>query len=343
MKLIDTRWVGHLRASKSIFENYEHIMNTLPNITGENGFDGADMALAAGLYHVMASIDFVFVLVFIKDLLLTIEPVTKALQGKAIGYKDSMSLIRAVYATIEKMRSQECFEKYNSQATNLLQKLKPTELRQAPNRPARNRRQSTMLNDTVVEETLGQRSELAVSLKSTFYETIDIVLTEMTNRFEKNDAFRTAIDTADEMDLVKLQPLTELGIELPDEIELKIAKQYMDGIRAKNEEVNKLKSPKNKQIKTHTLTELYKVREGMEKVYNLFGAIETFPSGTAICESSFSALTRITRPQRLSGKSSDRLHNLSYLAFEHKRLALLDLDMVLQRFNALKDRKVQLF
>lgn len=343
LKLIDTRWVGHLRASKSIFENYGYIMNTLPNITGANRFDGDDIALAAGLYHVMSSMDFVFVLVFIKDLLQTIEPVTKALQGQAIGYKDSMSLIRAVYATIEKMRSQECFEKYHSQATELLENLEPAESAQASNRPSRNRRQSLMLQDTVVEETLGQRSEPTAHLKSVFYETIDYVLNEMTNRFDKNDAILTAIDTADEMDLEKLQPLTELGIELPDEIELKIAKNYMDGIQARNEEINKLKSPKNKQIKAHTLTELYKVRESMENVYNLFAAIETFPSGTAMCESSFSALTRIMRDQRLSGKSSERLHNLSYLAFEHKRLGSLDLDIVLKRFSDLKDRKVQLF
>lgn len=200
LKLIDTRWVGHLRASNSIFENYLYIMETLPNITAANGFNGDDVALAAGLYHVMASIDFVFVLVFMKDLLQTIEPVTKALQAQAIGYKDSMSLIRAVYTTIERMRTEECFEKYHAQATDLLEKLKPTELAQASSRPVRNRQQSTMLKDSVVEETLGQRSETTIRLKSAFFETIDVVLTEMTNRFEKNDSFLTAIDSADEMD-----------------------------------------------------------------------------------------------------------------------------------------------
>lgn len=82
MKLIEIRWVGHLRASKSIFENYVHIMNTLPQITGAAGFDGDDVALAAGLYNVMAALEFVFALIFMKDLLQTIEPVTKALQGR---------------------------------------------------------------------------------------------------------------------------------------------------------------------------------------------------------------------------------------------------------------------
>lgn len=90
------------------------------------------------------------------------------------------------------------------------------------------------------------------------------------------------------------------------------------------------------------LTELYKVRSGMEKVYNLFAAVETFPSGTAVCESSFSTLTRIMRPQRIS-MLTQRLNNLSFLAFEQKRLKSLNLDTVLIKFDALKDRKVQLF
>ncbi|XP_055310882.1 uncharacterized protein LOC129573805 [Sitodiplosis mosellana] len=155
LKLIETRWVGHLRASKSIYESYVHIMNTLPQITGAAGFDGDDVALAAGLYNVMAPLEFVFVLIFMKDLLQTIEPVTKQLQGREIGYKDSMVLIRVVYTTIEKMRTEDNFGKYNSQATNLLRKLGLTESALAASRPIRNRRQSTMLKDSVVEETLG--------------------------------------------------------------------------------------------------------------------------------------------------------------------------------------------
>lgn len=80
----------------------------------------------------------------------------------------------------------------------------------------------------------------------------------------------------------------------------------------------------------------------MQTVYNLYAAIETFPSGTAVCETSFSTLTRIMRPQRIS-MLTDRLNNLSFLAFEHKRLDVLDYDAILRRFDALKNRKVQLF
>lgn len=122
LKLIETRWVGHQRASKSIFQNYGHMMKTLPQITGDAGFDGDDVALAAGLSHVMLSLEFVFVLVFMNDFLQVIEPVTKILQGREIGYKNSMPLIRAVHTTIKNMRTKENFEKNYSQATDLLPK-----------------------------------------------------------------------------------------------------------------------------------------------------------------------------------------------------------------------------
>lgn len=164
----------------------------------------------------------------------------------------------------------------------------------------------------------------------------------MRNRFEKGDVILNAIVTAEEMNLEKLQPLKDLGIELPTQIELNIGKEYMDKIRQKNEELNKLKKPKDKKIRTIVSKELYALRQGLQNVYNLFAVIDTFPSGTAVCESSFSALTRIMRPQRVDILTK-RLNNLTYLAFEHNHLKSLDLDMVLKRLDDMKDRKVRLF
>lgn len=86
-------------------------------------------------------------------------------------------------------------------------------------------------------------------MKSAFYEVIDIVLIEMSNRFMKEDAILNAIDTADEMDLEKLRPLTELGIVLPSQIELTIAKEFIDGIRKENDEINKKKKSGEKKLK----------------------------------------------------------------------------------------------
>lgn len=63
----------------------------------------------------------------------------------------------------------------------------------------------------------------------------------MVNHFIKEDAIAIAIDTADNMDLENLWSLAEFYNKLPTELEFKIAKEYIDGIRANNEELNKKK------------------------------------------------------------------------------------------------------
>lgn len=308
-------------------------MKTLPQINGAAGFDGDDVMTAAGMQRIMKSHEFLFTLVFIKDLLETIEPVTKMLQTRAIGYKTALPLVRSVIEQIEKKRTQQNFDIYFAETTDLLRKVQPEPESDGDAipipLPRRNRRRPLSLSGSIVECTLGQRSDTQTILKSTYFETIDIVLVEMRNRFVKENAILTAIDTADEISLSALQPLAELGIELPTQIELQTASDYIRLQREANKD-------------TVILAELFKVRAGMPTVYNLFAAIETFPTGTTICESSFSALTRMMRPQRQS-MTSTRLNNLTFLSFEGKRLSSLNMDVILKNFNSLKDRKVQLF
>ena len=61
----------------------------------------------------------------------------------------------------------------------------------------------------------------------------------------------------------------------------------------------------------------------------------------AVCESTFSTLTRINRPQRLSMNHS-RMANLTLFAFEAKRTKNLDLEAVLRKRNAFKDIRLRL-
>lgn len=74
----------------------------------------------------------------------------------------------------------------------------------------------------------------------------------------------------------------------------------------------------------------------------MFATIETFGCSTTICESSFSVVSRINIPTRLS-MTTERMRNLAFLAFEHKKLQKIDVLEILKAFNDLSDRKVQLF
>ncbi len=57
---------------------------------------------------------------------------------------------------------------------------------------------------------------------------------------------------------------------------------------------------------------------------------------------SFSALERLGRKTRMS-MTTDRLRNLTFLAFESKRLDSMDIDEVLKMFNANPKRRIQLY
>ena len=87
---------------------------------------------------------------------------------------------------------------------------------------------------------------------------------------------------------------------------------------------------------------LYKYREAFKDTYELFAAVDTFGCSTATCESTFSTLTVINRPQRLS-MSHQRMAHLAFLAFERKRTENLNVEEVLQKMNMSKQRKLQLY
>ena len=69
--------------------------------------------------------------------------------------------------------------------------------------------------------------------------------------------------------------------------------------------------------KTNILEKLYEYRLPFKNTYNLFATVATFACSTSMCESSFSILTRVSRPQR-DAMSNIRRSNLVFLAFESR-------------------------
>ncbi|CAK1588437.1 unnamed protein product [Parnassius mnemosyne] len=63
---------------------------------------------------------------------------------------------------------------------------------------------------------------------------------------------------------------------------------------------------------------------------------------TAVYESTFSTLTAINRPQRLS-MGHERIAGILFLALEKKRTKSVDLNEVLRIFNNMANRRIQLF
>ncbi|GBP37133.1 hypothetical protein EVAR_24265_1 [Eumeta japonica] len=121
--------------------------------------------------------------------------------------------------------------------------------------------------------------------KSEYFETLDILIAELQRRFSDNDDLINSIASLDELDVDKMVPLKNLGLKIPSREEASVVKAYLS---------------RNEDIMENTLQVLYRQREAFKDTYELFASVATIGCSTAVCESTFSTLTAINRPQRLS-------------------------------------------
>lgn len=332
-RLIDTRWTGHLEATKSVLGSFSEIVSTLDQVkSSKSDLDGEDIAMAIGLSSILKQKKFVFILTFMSEFLESFGPVDRLLQSRDISYHRAMPLVEVLQSTISEFRTDKNFSKFSEISDEMLSKF--TEM----TRPARrSRRRSTYLDDFVIEDTIGERANEADDIKATYFEIIDVTDKELKELFTENNEILLALSNSGNMDPNELKPLEKLGLKIPAEYELKTAFKF---IEKKREEFLRQISKSNE--KFDLLNVLYEFREIFPDVYKLYAAIDTFGCSTAICEASFSALASINIPSRVS-MTNERMRNLAFLAFAHKTLKEISIDDVLHKFDKKKNRKIQLF
>ncbi|KAJ6648887.1 Zinc finger MYM-type protein 1 [Pseudolycoriella hygida] len=113
LHLVVTRWAGHVRATNVVYENYDEIIETLPQVKSHTSynFDADDIALSTGILSAMKKPEFVFMLEFMKTFLNTISPADKILQSRDVGFREAVPVIESVMTEIQKLRSLSSFEK----------------------------------------------------------------------------------------------------------------------------------------------------------------------------------------------------------------------------------------
>lgn len=137
------------------------------------------------------------------------------------------------------------------------------------------------------------------------------------------------------------------GISIPSKEELSVVKSFLDNHEDKPRPLDfdsetKTSSKRKRKDRKRMLEILYNYREAFKTTYQLLAAVDTFGCSTATCESTFSTLTAINRPQRLS-MTHQRMADLVFLAFEKKRTENIDIELILKKFNSSKDRRLQLY
>lgn len=344
-RLLETRWSGHYNSVKSLKSNYKDVISTLNKIKNDIDVDicGDDKAICFGILEVISKKEFVFLLLFLDEILSVIKPADTIFQKRDIGYKRAMPVLEAVISSVREYRTDEKYAECLKNTDDFIDQNTSTNPLLS-SRPIRNRQRSTLLRAFAIEDTLGERSSPDVNMKSTYYEIIDIILLEFHERFSENNKVLLALSSADNFDVCELQPLEDLGIKLPSKCELRTAHKYVNSKKTEHQKINDARKAKEEEElpRFNLLRTLFEVRESFPEVYDLYAKIEIFPCSTSICECSFSSLSRIDIPSRFS-MSNKRLRNLAFLAFEHKRLVGVDPLDVLKVFDSKKDRKLQLF
>ena len=84
------------------------------------------------------------------------------------------------------------------------------------------------------------------------------------------------------------------------------------------------------------------MREAFPQVYDLWAIVDTFVCSNATPECSFLALERLGRKLWMS-MTTPRLRQLTFLAFESKRLKSVDIEKILNIFNDNSKRRIQLY
>lgn len=196
------------------------VVDTLPKIRpGTNIlFDGEEVVLAKEILNTILSKDFVFLLNFMDDFLALLTPAYKMLQSREMGYREAMPVLQTTMKSIEALNMMTCWRKCMQQ---------PSSLSASPDRE----RRSSKLGGFAVVETIGERGEMDFHghIKSCFFEVIDVTVRKFNTRVNENSDLLITLSSVAELHSEKLAPLKELlGIVIPNDLELVIAKANMD-------------------------------------------------------------------------------------------------------------------
>jgi hypothetical protein len=331
-RLMEHRWTGHLMTTRAILNNYDDILEVLQLCANRNSKFSVDTQMeASGLLERVNDVEFKFITEFMHMILSVLEPANTILQGAAMDLATSCDVVTAVGDRIRGLRNEGEFITF----------FKKFEPHVQPEGKRRRIQTNKNLSEFVVMSTLGQENyqTSCVTYKQIFFAVIDRILQELSSRFsdynKKLYKSLACFKVGDPVFMNKedLKPLAALcGVDIDTSTcELETAKQYL------------LKKCASSASSIHNMVQVvYPLRQAFPSVYRLMAAALAFGASTATCEASFSALSRILTPFRMSMTHS-RKANLILLSFERCVLNEINTEEFLRRFNDAKNLRLQLF
>jgi len=291
-----TRWCMRIKSLKTLYDNYAILIEFMQNLSKEKTENGAK---ASGFHKQLLKFDFLFYTRVMIIIFERVEILNSELQKVSLNFQEAQHKITSIISSIQQQRN-EGFENIWEDILN-----KSNELKLKP--PAK------LINKKIPKKFMyGSESHSFSSAKDkfkvSFYEVLDITISSLNDRFQKNVinhlcSLEKFIIGEDKLitDVIKFYG-TDLNNEkllLHRDMLLDIAKSREIPISSTQNAIDFLKSDISLRSMLNELNKLLKI-------------ILTVPVSSCTAERSFSALRRLKTFLR-STMSQNRLNDMAIL------------------------------
>jgi galactitol-specific phosphotransferase system IIB component len=338
-RLLDHRWTGHYDSLKTIVKSSTELETTFAYLAN-SALNAETKVKAKGYLATISEPQFKFLSKFALSLLAVAKPISDALQSRSIDVQKASMLIDSLKTEVFKLRSVECLgleeffppesSEISEEDSNLLEsgldKTKPS---------LRTKKRPRYLDQYIVTENICEKNDISINDNMTriAFECIDKLNVELENRFSTSNLdLLNAINNLCSRDrcVTKLTSLIKLATDRNCTLDL-------DALGVELQHFTNIVS--SEMTLSAVGTEFQKLSSIFPNMCTLVNISLTVPSGSVVVENSFSCLTRLLRPQRLS-MSHERKVFLTLLAFNKDVLQNISMEDLVERFKIKCHRKL---
>ena len=340
--LSKTRWSARPDAIKAVWVDYDEICRSLQEISQDRKFDQESRTKAFGLLSKIKSFDFIFALMFMKNIMFKMKMMIDLLQTEELDVsgallamqetKDSLQRIRRTENAIDDEVQAACLfaRQFNVDAEAEFQRIHRT--RVPPRRLDPNPETQTNMSMATF-----YRKEVFL-----FLDTMVEVLSAKINGLE--DSFRPFIDVLDPNLIPTIDKVVKLANQFPSDIpdpeaflaELEIFNGYYNKVKVERCETKlTIRDAAELAMKCNREKMLF---PQVAKIYCLF---LTSPPSVCKSERTFSRLKLLKNYLR-STMTQERLDNLMILFCERDIADKLSIEKVVNKWTTIRRRRIML-
>lgn len=339
-KLSTTRWASHSKAVNSVFQNVQVIIETLENIVnGEITLNARQMAEANGLLKYVKTFEFVFMLIFWKDVLGKIYSLSNYLQKVEINLNTVAKLIKSTIVDLKKLRGDDtCFNIFESDAKQLARRCGISD-EYFSKRHKKVKHFHDEKADANIENCPRKKFQINV-----IYVTLDTFIQTLTERFEdflqiankficlEADVISSTIDN--------INCLKDLSTFYKSDINDSLITDEYKSFCALFQQLKKEEiTLKTDEILPYLISN--KLESSFPNIFIIYKIYLTIATNSSNAERSFNRLKNIKTYNR-STMTEQRLNDIAILNIECDYVKSLDLSDVLDKFKSIKTRRIAL-